>query len=69
MSEQNTPEISTLAQSTAGLLLADIHGSIHLLNRDFVPVKSWIAHVGGRVTHMAEGRGILITLGVSSSLN
>jgi vacuolar protein sorting-associated protein 11 len=50
--------------SSAGVLVADIHGSIHLLNRDFESINSWIAHVGGRVTHMVERRGILVTLGV-----
>ena len=50
--------------SSAGVLVADIHGSIHLLNRDFESVNSWVAHVGGRVTHMVERRGILVTLGV-----
>ena len=56
-----------MASSTAGILVADIHGSIHLLNKDFVPVKSWVAHVGGRVTHMVERRRVLVTLGVRSS--
>lgn len=51
--------------SSAGVLVADIHGSIHLLNRDFESTNSWVAHVGGRVTHMVERRGILVTLGVS----
>ena len=50
--------------SSAGVLVADIHGSIHLLNRDFDSINSWVAHVGGRVTHMVERRGILVTLGV-----
>ncbi|TBU46903.1 hypothetical protein BD309DRAFT_953173 [Dichomitus squalens] len=60
---QKTPEISTIAASSVGLIVADIHGSVYLLNRDFEIAKSWIAHTGGRVTHMAERRGILITLG------
>ncbi|KIM77475.1 hypothetical protein PILCRDRAFT_76651 [Piloderma croceum F 1598] len=61
---KNTPEISNLAPSSSGLLLADIHGSIHLLNHEFVPIKSWIAHSGGgRVTHMVERKGVLVTLG------
>ena len=59
-----TPEISTVISSSAGVLVADIHGSIHLLNRDFESINSWIAHVDGRVTHMVERRGILVTLGV-----
>lgn len=37
-----------------------------MLNKEFEPAMSWIAHVGGRVTHMVERRGFLITLGVSS---
>ena len=61
---QSTPEISTVTNSSVGILVADIHGSIHLLNREFESVNSWIAHVGGRVTHMAEKKGVLITLGV-----
>jgi hypothetical protein len=61
---QATPEISTVISSSAGVLAADIHGSIHLLNRDFESINSWVAHVGGRVTHMVERRGILVTLGV-----
>lgn len=39
---------------------------MHVLDRDFEPVKSWVAHVGGRVTHMVEQKGILVTLGVSA---
>ena len=61
---QATLEISTVASSTVGVLVADIYGSIHLLSREFVSVASWVAHVGGRVTHMVERRGILVTLGV-----
>ncbi|KAI8982945.1 hypothetical protein BD414DRAFT_491677 [Trametes punicea] len=60
---QKTPEISTITPSSAGLVIADIHGSVYLVNRDFEIAKSWIAHTGGRVTHMAERKGILITLG------
>lgn len=61
---QITPEISTVASSSAGILVADIHGSVHVLNRDFDSIISWIAHMGGRVTHMVERKGILVTLGV-----
>jgi len=61
---QATPEISTVTSSSCGMLVADIHGSIHLLNRDFESINSWIAHVAGRVTHMVERRGVLVTLGV-----
>ncbi|OBZ69121.1 Vacuolar protein sorting-associated protein 11 [Grifola frondosa] len=64
---QKTPEISTILSSSAGPIVADIHGSVFLLDRDFQMVKSWIAHVGGRVTHMAEGKGILVTLGEEDS--
>jgi hypothetical protein len=64
VNSQATPELSTVISSSAGVLVADIHGSIHLLNRDFESINSWIAHVGGRVTHMIERRGILVTLGV-----
>ena len=46
-------------------MVATIHGSIHLLDPQFAIAESWIAHVNGRVTHMAERKGILITLGVS----
>ncbi|KAF9262183.1 hypothetical protein L218DRAFT_980660 [Marasmius fiardii PR-910] len=58
-----TPELSTITSSSAGVLVADIHGSIHLLNQDFESISSWIGHVGGRVTHMVERKGILVTLG------
>lgn len=60
---QKTPEISTLCSSSAGLVVADIHGSVYQLNREFEIVRSWLAHAGGRVTHMVERKGILITLG------
>ena len=53
-----------MISSSAGVLVADSHGSIHLLNRDFESINSWVAHVGGRVTHMIERRDILVTLGV-----
>jgi hypothetical protein len=66
--QQSTPqaatEISTVASSGFGVLVADIHGSIHLLNRDFESTNSWVAHVAGRVTHMVERQGVLVTLGV-----
>ncbi|KZT00051.1 uncharacterized protein LAESUDRAFT_816725 [Laetiporus sulphureus 93-53] len=58
-----TPEISTIIPSSLGPLVADIHGSVYLLNREFEIVKSWIAHTSGRVTHMGERKGTLITLG------
>lgn len=65
---QNAPEISTVSSSSTALLVADIHGSIHSLNKDFESARSWVAHVGGRVTHMLERKGILVTLGVRGSL-
>ncbi|PFH46708.1 hypothetical protein AMATHDRAFT_7477 [Amanita thiersii Skay4041] len=61
-------EISCVASSTLGVLVADIHGSIHLLNQDFESLNSWVAHVGGRVTHMAEQNAILVTLGEESGI-
>jgi vacuolar protein sorting-associated protein 11 len=64
---KSTPEISTISPSSLGLLVADIHGSVHVLNEEFTTVIVWIAHVNGRVTHMAERKGILITLGVCSA--
>jgi hypothetical protein len=42
-----------------------MHGSVHVLDKEFEPISSWVAHVGGRVTHMVERRGYLVTLGVS----
>jgi vacuolar protein sorting-associated protein 11 len=60
---QVTSEISTIAATSSGLLVADTHGSIHVLDKDFEPVRSWVAHVGGRVTHMIERKGVLVTLG------
>jgi hypothetical protein len=60
---KNASEISTVASSSAGLLAADIHGSIHILNKEFVSTTSWVAHVGGRVMHMAERKGVLVTIG------
>lgn len=51
--------------SSIGLLVADIHGSIHVLDRTFEIQNSWIVHLTGRVTHMIENRGILVALGVS----
>ncbi|KAF8343340.1 vacuolar membrane protein [Amanita rubescens] len=56
-------EISCVSSSSIGVLVADTHGSIHLLNKDFEPITSWVAHVQGRVTHMAEQNGILVSIG------
>ncbi|KAJ7693653.1 hypothetical protein B0H17DRAFT_1059396 [Mycena rosella] len=62
-----TPEISTIIPSSAGVLVADIYGTIHILNRDFEAQRTWIAYEGGRVTHMAERRGVLVTVGEDES--
>ncbi|EJU05949.1 hypothetical protein DACRYDRAFT_92166 [Dacryopinax primogenitus] len=56
-------EIVVIASSTVGILVADIHGVIHVLDRKFERSRGWVAFDGGRVTHMLEKRGILITLG------
>ncbi|TCD67894.1 hypothetical protein EIP91_011828 [Steccherinum ochraceum] len=61
--KQKTSEISCIASTSLGTAVADIHGSIFLLNREFEVSKSWIAHSAGRVTHMVEHKKILITLG------
>lgn len=55
-----------MISTSAGIIVADIHGSIHLLGQDFVPKHSWVAHLTGRVSHLAESKGILVTIGVSS---
>ncbi|KAG2070492.1 hypothetical protein BDR04DRAFT_1099977 [Suillus decipiens] len=60
---KNASEISTIVSSSAGLLAADIHGSVHILNKEFVSKTSWVAHMGGRVMHMAERKGVLVTIG------
>ncbi|KAJ7456594.1 hypothetical protein FB451DRAFT_1143264 [Mycena latifolia] len=62
-----TPEISTILASSAGVLVADIYGTIHILNRNFEAQRTWIAYEGGRVTHMAERRGVLVTVGEDES--
>ncbi|KAI0306259.1 hypothetical protein B0F90DRAFT_1814192 [Multifurca ochricompacta] len=55
--------ISNVTSSAYGVIVADMHGSVHVLNKEFEPSSSWVAHVGGRVTHMVERRGYLVTLG------
>ena len=65
---KNTPEISVISSSDSGVLIADIYGSVHILNKDFESIRSWVAHVGGRVTHMIDRKGILVTIGVSLSV-
>ena len=61
---KKTPEFSCIAHTSSGTVIADLHGSLYTLNQDFEITKSWIAHSSGRVTHMVERIGILITLGV-----
>ncbi|KAI0075983.1 hypothetical protein K474DRAFT_1663639 [Panus rudis PR-1116 ss-1] len=65
---KKTPEISAICSTSMGAVIADIHGSAFLLNREFEVVKSWVAHAAGRVTHMAERRGILVTLGEEETI-
>jgi hypothetical protein len=50
---KNTSEISTVVS----------YGHSHILNKEFVSTTSWVAHVGGRVIHMAERKGVLVTIG------
>ncbi|KIJ12896.1 hypothetical protein PAXINDRAFT_117658 [Paxillus involutus ATCC 200175] len=57
-----------MISSSHGLIFADIHGSVHFLNQAFVSVASWIAYIGGRVTHMVERKGILVTIGEEDSI-
>ncbi|KAJ7814129.1 hypothetical protein B0H14DRAFT_2850933 [Mycena olivaceomarginata] len=64
---KTTPEISTIIPSSAGVLVADIYGTIHIINREFEAQRSWVAYEGGRVTHMAERRGVLVTVGEDES--
>ncbi|KAJ7919036.1 hypothetical protein B0H13DRAFT_2230943 [Mycena leptocephala] len=64
---KTTPEISTILPSSAGVLVADIYGTIHILNREFEAQRTWVAYEGGRVTHMAERRGVLVTVGDDES--
>ncbi|KAK7064568.1 E3 ubiquitin-protein ligase PEP5 [Favolaschia claudopus] len=64
---KTVPEISTIIASSAGVLVADIYGTVHILNREFEIQRSWVAYEGGRVTHMAERRGVLVTLGDDGS--
>jgi hypothetical protein len=60
--------ISTVTSSAYGVVVADMHGSVHVLNKEFEPESSWVAHAGGRVLHMVERRGYLVTLGVRISM-
>ncbi|KAF8839390.1 hypothetical protein BDN67DRAFT_990923 [Paxillus ammoniavirescens] len=60
---KSATEISDMFSSSHGLVVADIHGSVHCLNQALVSMASWIAYIGERVTHMVERKGILITIG------
>jgi hypothetical protein len=53
-----------MTSASAGVLLADIHGTVHLLGKDFEAEQSWTAHASGRVMHMVARKGILVTVGV-----
>ncbi|KAF7367248.1 E3 ubiquitin-protein ligase PEP5 [Mycena sanguinolenta] len=64
---KTTAEISTILPSSAGVLVADIYGTVHIVNREFEAQRTWVAYEGGRVTHMAERRGILVTVGEDES--
>ncbi|KAF8725005.1 Zinc-finger, partial [Rhizoctonia solani] len=64
---KNVQEISLVESSSQGVILADIHGNISILDRAFEPVKSWVAYPGGRATHAVERKGILVTVGEESS--
>ncbi|KAG2342605.1 hypothetical protein BDR05DRAFT_948693 [Suillus weaverae] len=65
---KSASEISTVVSSSVGLLVADIHGSLYILSKDFVLTTSWVTHVGERVTHMAERKGVLVTIGEEDSV-
>ncbi|KAG2070502.1 kinase-like protein [Suillus decipiens] len=41
---RNASEISTTASSSTGMLATDIHDSVHILNKEFVSITSWVAH-------------------------
>ncbi|KAF8337359.1 uncharacterized protein EI90DRAFT_3144449 [Cantharellus anzutake] len=60
-------EISVTASSSVGILIADIYGLVHILDRTWVKLHSWQAFLNGRVTHMAESRGILVSIGEEES--
>ncbi|KAF7306576.1 E3 ubiquitin-protein ligase PEP5 [Mycena indigotica] len=61
-------EISTILASSTGVVVADIYGTLHIVNKEFEPQRTWAAYEGGRVTHMAERRGILVTVGEDESV-
>ena len=66
-----TNEISCTCTGQASILIADIHGAVHLISApDFAITTSWIAHQQGRVTHAAfsaHKRGVIVTLGEDSA--
>lgn len=65
---QSSHEISTITAGQGVVVVADIHGQIHLCNPDFDVTRSWLAYDNGRVTHMqfAGTKGVLITIGVGN---
>ena len=63
---QNPAELSAIISSFIGVIYADVHGNVHILDATIQSIRTWVAHVGGRVTHLAENRGILVTLGVGN---
>ncbi|GJJ12061.1 hypothetical protein Clacol_006302 [Clathrus columnatus] len=60
-------EIAAITSTSPNLLVADIRGNIHALNRSFDVVRSWLAYTNGRATHMIARNGILITFGEEES--
>ncbi|KAB5591994.1 Vacuolar protein sorting-associated-like protein [Ceratobasidium theobromae] len=64
---KNVQEISVVESSSHGVVLADIHGAVSILDRSFEPIKSWIAYPSGRTTHAVERKGILVTVGEEPS--
>ncbi|KAF9651477.1 hypothetical protein BDM02DRAFT_3154289 [Thelephora ganbajun] len=60
---KNPFEIATVAPSSVGILVADVNGQVYILDKYFETIRTWVVHVSGRVTHMVERKGILVTLG------
>ncbi|KAF8306968.1 hypothetical protein DL93DRAFT_2178260 [Clavulina sp. PMI_390] len=56
-------EISSTCSTSHGVAVADIHGGVHILGSTLEATYSWQAHHDGRVTHLIERKGILVTLG------
>jgi hypothetical protein len=82
---QSPLEISTIHSGRIGsgeiVVVADIHGSAHVVDKHWESVLSWVCFSGGRVTHIVSGGiaggganggsvggmgGVLITIGVSN---